>query len=166
MNFKIFISFLFLLFLSYESVNAGSVFLDDERSYPFIFLAASVDTADLNSGGTFTLYADSGSSTTATYRILSVSTTAGDSTSFTTGNRNLYIGTASTQRWTMSAATLGSVGSTSYTIGDGILPAFGNNGLSDSEEGNHIIIKYYGGTTDYDVGGTVVFHVVLVQTQD
>jgi len=156
----ILISF-FLAFLLY-SVDAGSVISVDERSYPLIFVVAQVDYTDLASSGVFTVY--TATDVTATYRILSMTTTAGDGTDFAGGDRNLYIGSTSETRLTMSAASLGSAGTTSFTIGNGVLPAFGKNGLAETPENDDIIVQYSGGTTDY-TSGSVVFNIVLVQTQ-
>lgn len=147
----------------FSSVVGGTVTVD-ESSYPHIFITADVSYADLDNSGVLTLY--DVTSGTATYRIFSIATASGDSTSFTVGNRNLHIGTSGEARWTVSAASLAQVGSTSLTSessGTGINPASSYNALSNTAAGADIIVKYTGGTTDY-TGGSTVLHIVLFQT--
>ncbi len=147
----------------FSSVVSGTITVD-EASYPHIFITADVTAGDLDNAGVLTLY--DVTSGTATYRIFSVATAADDSTSFTVGNRFMYIGTTNEQRWSISPTSLAQIGSTSLvseSSGVGINPVDSHNALSDTPAGEDIIVKWTGGTTDWVVGSTVL-HIVLFQT--
>lgn len=131
---------------------------------PVSFVTVTIAYTDLASGGTKTILA--ASSGTATYRIVSIVTVSTGSVNFTGGNRNIDFGTASVQKWFISANAAATTGTTSLvpTVANtGIQPSAAVNAMSDTAAGANLVAKYSGGTTDY-TAGTVVAIFEIVQT--
>lgn len=133
-------------------------------SNPVSIVTVTIAYTDLASSGTKTILA--ASSGTATYKILEIVTVSTGSVNFTGGNRVIDIGTASVQKWFISANAAATTGTTSLTTGTtnaAIQPSTAVNALSDTAAGANIVAKYSGGSSDY-TAGTVSATFVIMQT--
>lgn len=135
-----------------------------QSSTPILFVTVTISHTDLASAGSKVLY--TASSPTATYRIVDLATVVTGSANFTGGDRIIDIGTASEQKWYISANAAATTGTTSLTtsVGNtGIQPSSTVNALTNTVAGANIVAKYSGGATDY-TAGSVSITLVLIQT--
>lgn len=133
-------------------------------SYPITVVTVTIAYSDLASAASKTIL--TASSGTATYRILDITTVSTGSTNFTGGDRIINIGTASVQKWFISANAASTTGTTSLTTGVtnvSIQPSAAVNAMSETAAGANIVAKYSGGATDY-TAGTVIATFVIMQT--
>jgi hypothetical protein len=131
---------------------------------PFIFVTRTISHTDLASGASFSLY--NASSGTATYRIISLASVATGSVNFSTGDRIIDIGTASVQKWFISANAAATTGTTSLVMtsdDSGIQASTTSDAITDTAAGANIVAKYSGGTSDY-TAGTIVLSMIMIQT--
>jgi len=131
-------------------------------SNPVSLVTVTIAYTDLASSGTKTIL--TASSGTATYRIIDIVTVSTGSVNFTGGNRNIDIGTASVQKWFISANAAATTGTTSLvtTVANtGIQPSAAVNAISDTAAGANIVAKYSGGTTDYTAGSVSVTFIIM-----
>jgi len=142
----------------------GSILSTDERSYPYIFIKGFVTYNDLSNNGIFTFHVSS--MLTSTYRIISITTLAANSTNFLGGDRYIYFGNLNEPRWYLSPQTNALVGNMSFvkeSEGLGIIPSLDLLATDDTLPGFDLVIRYYNGTTDY-TSGQLFFSITLFQT--
>lgn len=133
-----------------------------ELSNPISVVTVTIAHTDLASAGSKTIL--TASSGTATYRILDITTVSTGSIDFTGGDRIIDIGTASVQKWFISANAAATTGTTSLvsSVGNtGIQPSAAVNALSETAAGANIVAKYSGGATDYTAGSVVTTFVIM-----